>query len=102
MLELRPGCEHCGRVLPPASGEAMICSYECTFCRDCVDAVLQDVCPNCGGGFVARPVRPSREWRPGVSLTHQPAGETSVHKPVDADTHRQLVERVAGLAPAER
>jgi hypothetical protein len=62
MLELRPTCEHCNTPLPPDSTEAMICSYECTFCRDCV-ALLQDVCPNCGGGFQPRPVRPAVERR---------------------------------------
>ena len=67
MLELRPTCEHCNTPLPPDSTEAMICSYECTFCRDCV-ALLQDVCPNCGGGFQPRPVRPAVERRNGNYL----------------------------------
>ena len=58
MLELRPNCECCDKDLPPDSAEAMICTYECTFCRDCVSEVLHGACPNCGGGFVARPVRP--------------------------------------------
>jgi uncharacterized protein len=31
MLELRPTCEQCNKALPPASLEARICSYECTF-----------------------------------------------------------------------
>lgn len=53
MLELRPTCEHCNRALPPASLEARICSYECTFCAACVEGVLGNVCPNCGGGFHA-------------------------------------------------
>lgn len=51
----------------------MICTYECTFCADCVRDVLHNVCPNCGGGFQLRPIRPRQELRPGVSLTHQPA-----------------------------
>lgn len=59
MLELRPNCECCDRDLPPASAEAMICTFECTFCRDCVEEVLEGVCPNCGGGFAPRPVRPA-------------------------------------------
>ncbi|MEL6789616.1 MAG: DUF1272 domain-containing protein [Pseudomonadota bacterium] len=58
MLELRPNCECCDRDLPPDSDQAMICSFECTFCRPCVEGVLGTVCPNCGGGFVPRPVRP--------------------------------------------
>lgn len=73
MLELRPNCELCDTDLPPASPEARICSYECTFCAKCVDAVLNNVCPNCGGGFVPRPIRPSTARREGVSLLHQPA-----------------------------
>ncbi|MBB6484079.1 DUF1272 domain-containing protein [Rhizobium lusitanum] len=59
MLELRPNCECCDRNLPPESQEARICTFECTFCADCVDKVLGGVCPNCGGGFVLRPVRPA-------------------------------------------
>ncbi|WP_349956122.1 DUF1272 domain-containing protein [Rhizobium sp. ZPR3] len=58
MLELRPNCECCDRNLPPQSKEAMICTFECTFCADCVDSVLGGACPNCGGDFVQRPIRP--------------------------------------------
>ncbi len=58
MLELRPNCECCDRDLPPNSREAMICSFECTFCADCVDKVLGGKCPNCGGEFTRRPIRP--------------------------------------------
>ena len=60
MLQLRPNCECCGRDLPPASADARICSFECTFCATCVDSVLGGICPNCGGGFVPRPIRPAR------------------------------------------
>jgi len=58
MLEIRPGCECCDVDLPPDSREAMICSFECTFCRDCAENVLRGTCPNCGGELVRRPVRP--------------------------------------------
>ncbi len=58
VLELRPNCECCDRDLPPDSQDAMICTFECTFCRPCVDTVLHGVCPNCGGGFTPRPIRP--------------------------------------------
>ena len=74
MLELRPNCEMCDRDLPPNSAEARICSYECTFCAECVEAVLQNICPNCGGGFVPRPIRPARAHRDGTGLRHHPAG----------------------------
>ena len=59
MLELRPNCECCDKDLLPDSEEAMICSFECTFCRDCVENALNGRCPNCGGNFVSRPIRPA-------------------------------------------
>jgi len=60
LLQLRHSCEHCNKALPPASLEARICSYECTFCASCVDEALEDVCPNCCDGFVSRPIRLAR------------------------------------------
>jgi len=59
MLELRPNCECCDKDLPPDSSDAMICTFECTFCADCVADILGGVCPNCGGELVRRPVRPA-------------------------------------------
>ncbi len=59
MLELRPNCECCDRDLPPDSPDAMICTFECTFCADCVEDALRGVCPNCGGNFTPRPIRPA-------------------------------------------
>jgi hypothetical protein len=59
MLILKPNCECCDRDLPPESPEARICSFECTFCAECVETRLGGACPNCGGNFVARPVRPA-------------------------------------------
>jgi uncharacterized protein len=58
MLELRPNCECCDADLPPDSDQAVICSFECTFCRSCAEGVLQGRCPNCGGRFSPRPIRP--------------------------------------------
>ena len=58
MLALRPNCECCNKDLPPDSNEAVICSFECTFCKHCAETVLKGVCPNCGGNFVPRPIRP--------------------------------------------
>lgn len=81
-LELRPNCECCDRDLPPASAEARICSFECTFCADCVAQVLRNVCPNCGGGFWPRPIRPAREWRPGLCVEKRPASMKRVHMSV--------------------
>ena len=59
MLQLRPNCECCGKDLPPNSTEARICSFECTFCKSCVETVLAGRCPNCGGELVRRPIRPA-------------------------------------------
>jgi uncharacterized protein len=59
MLALKPNCECCNRDLPPDSREAMICSFECTFCSTCATQRLGLRCPNCAGEFVRRPVRPS-------------------------------------------
>ncbi|TIM71228.1 MAG: DUF1272 domain-containing protein [Mesorhizobium sp.] len=55
MLELRPNCECCDKDLPPEATDALICTFECTFCADCAANVLGGVCPNCGGDFAARP-----------------------------------------------
>lgn len=69
MLELRPDCERCGRDLPPHA-DARICTYECTFCPACVDGPMANVCPNCGGGFERRPLRPA------AMLAKHPASTT--------------------------
>lgn len=75
MLELRPNCECCDRDLPPDSAEARICTFECTFCADCVETRLKGLCPNCGGGFEARPVRPAH------LLEKYPASAVRVFEP---------------------
>lgn len=59
MLELRPNCECCDRDLPPASLDAMMCTFECTFCADCARDRFAGTCPNCTGELVRRPVRPA-------------------------------------------
>jgi uncharacterized protein len=59
MLDLRPNCECCDKDLPPDAADAMICTFECTFCADCVDTKLSATCPNCGGNFTRRPIRPA-------------------------------------------
>ena len=75
MLQLRPGCECCDRDLPPDSADAMICSFECTFCRSCAATTLGGRCPNCGGELVARPRRPANK------LAKFPASAERIHKP---------------------
>jgi hypothetical protein len=102
MLELRPTCEHCNKALPPASAEARICSFECTFCATCVDGLLHNVCPNCGGGFAPRPVRPARDWKGGNCLDRYPASTAIKHRPVDASAHAALAAAIGDLPPGQR
>ncbi|MGO4574147.1 DUF1272 domain-containing protein [Microvirga sp. 2TAF3] len=76
MLKLKPNCECCDRDLPPDSSEARICSFECTFCAECAEGNLKGICPNCGGGFAARPVRPARlleKYPPSTERVHRAA-----------------------------
>ncbi|MFK8031667.1 MAG: DUF1272 domain-containing protein [Gammaproteobacteria bacterium] len=101
MLELRPCCENCAVLLPPDSVDAMICTFECTFCRPCVEE-LANVCPNCGGGFQTRPVRPATNWRNGNYLGEHPPTSNVTHKPVDRVSHKELVERVGDRPPRSR
>ena len=102
MLELRPNCELCDNDLPADARDARICSYECTFCAACVETVLRNVCPNCGGGFVPRPIRPAREWRPGVCVARQPASTKRVHLKWNRDSLGPFLDEVFRIDPAER
>jgi len=102
VLELRPTCENCNVALPPNSVEARICTYECTFCASCVERVLQNVCPNCGGGFERRPVRPSRSWKGDNWLGKDPASTQVRHRPVDPAAHARFIAEIKNLAPNER
>jgi len=101
MLELRPICEHCAVSLPPSSRDARICSFECTFCAACVER-LDDVCPNCGGGFAPRPVRPARELSPGNHLAAHPATTQVRHRPVDLTAHAAFAASIRAIAAYER
>jgi hypothetical protein len=77
MLELRPNCECCDRDLPPEAVDAMICSFECTFCRDCAEMRQGMRCPNCGGGFQSRPIRPAsllQKFPPSAVRVFKPLG----------------------------
>lgn len=102
MLELRPSCENCNKPLPPTSLEARICSYECTFCAACVEEVLHNVCPNCGGGFAPRPIRPARNWRSDNYLGKDPASTVVKHRPVDRAAHAEFAAALADLPPESR
>lgn len=97
MLEIRPNCEHCAKDLPPEAPEARICSFECTFCQDCAEHLLEGICPNCGGNFVPRPVRPAVEFVAKTFLGSHPASLTRVLKPVDLKAHAALMEQVLAV-----
>jgi hypothetical protein len=75
VLDMRPNCECCDADLPPAGADAMICSFECTFCRACATDLLRGTCPNCGGGLVTRPARST------AALTRFPASTERVLRP---------------------
>lgn len=102
MLELRPSCEHCNTRLLPSSTEARICSFECTFCANCVASVLGNVCPNCGGGFSPRPIRPSTNWKGENFLGKYPASAAVKHRPVVVDEHRAFAASMKDLPPEQR
>lgn len=87
MLEIRPTCENCNKQLPFNATEAMICTFECTFCNDCVETILNHVCPNCGGSFEKRPIRPKH------LLEKYPVSEKVIYKPVDVKKHQELLKR---------
>jgi uncharacterized protein len=96
MLELRPVCENCGKKLPNESTAAMICSFECTFCEDCVNTILKNVCPNCGGGLEKRPIRPKEKLRT------FPAEIQPILKPVNLADFAFLLENNKNLRPEKR
>ncbi|WP_029915882.1 DUF1272 domain-containing protein [Caulobacter sp. UNC358MFTsu5.1] len=105
MLELRPNCELCDRDLPPDAPDARICSYECTYCADCADQVLRNVCPTCGGGLTARPIRPRRAYRaPDISLGlgFHPAGQSRKHSRWNRDEVAAMTARLQGVPPQDR
>lgn len=96
MLLLKPTCENCGKLLPNESTVAMICSFECTFCKTCVDTILENVCPNCGGGFEKRPNRPVGK------LSKYPPSETIVFKIFNPDSFASLKKKYQSIPPQER
>ena len=101
-LELRANCEYCDKDLKPDAPDARICAYECTFCADCVERSLDNVCPNCGDGFVPRPIRPAKEWRPGLSLAKRPASTKRVGLSYSREAIALFVREVAAIPPEKR
>ena len=96
MLEIRPNCEHCGKDLPNTSAEAMICSFECTYCAECALELFQDVCPSCGGNFVPRPIRPSQ------MVEKYPVSSKRVYAPKDLEKARETTEKFKNISPENR
>ena len=80
----------------------MICSFECTFCRPCVENVLLNVCPNCGGGFCARPVRPRSNWKDDTYLGTRPAATKVTHRPVNPAAHAVFAAPIRKIPPEQR
>jgi DNA-binding winged helix-turn-helix (wHTH) protein len=56
-LTMKGSCDTCAGALP-ADADALICSYECTFCPRCA-AAAAGRCTNCGGALERRP---KRQW----------------------------------------
>ena len=97
MLSLRPNCEHCNVDLPADSEQAKVCSFECTFCVSCADDKLGNCCPNCGGGFQFRPIRPSVNFKDGNYLGNHPAQVDRLYRPVNISEHAKFAEKVSNL-----
>ncbi len=96
MLEIRPNCEHCNKDLPNTSTEAMICTFECTYCKTCAIEIFENVCPSCAGNFVERPIRTSK------MVEKYPASEKSVFKPKDLEKAKKLSKKFKNLSPNKR
>ena len=96
MLEIRPNCEHCNIALPNTSTEAMICSFECTYCKNCATTIFENVCPTCAGNFVQRPIRPSS------IIIKYPASTKQVFKPKDMLKANKLKEQFIHTPPEKR
>lgn len=96
MLEIRPCCEQCGKDLPYNSTEAMICTFECTFCHDCAMTIFENVCPNCGGGFTSRPIRPK------THLEKNPVSTTRIYKPKEQSSFHKMIDRYKTISPENR
>ena len=93
---MKPSCENCGKLLANTSDEAMICTFECTYCATCVETVLHNVCPNCGGGFEKRPTRPA------AFLKKYPLSDKTVYKPIDDTKFPKLLHQYKEVPPRER
>lgn len=96
MIEIRTNCENCNAPLPPNSDRAMICAFECTFCKDCVETILFNVCPNCCGGFEKRPILRN------AYLEKYPPSTQRIYKPIDKEKFKQQLKMFRDIEPWER
>ena len=96
MLEIRPNCEHCGKELPNTSTEAMICSFECTYCAECAIELFENVCPSCGGNFVPRPIRPAK------MVEKHTVSSKRIYAPKDLMEVQKLTQKFKNIPPQER
>ena len=96
MLEIRPNCEHCNKDLPNTATDAMICSFECTYCNTCALEIFENVCPSCSGNFVERPIRPQQEIR------QHPASNERIFKPKELEKAKINTEKFKNLSPEKR
>ena len=96
MLAIRPNCEHCGKNLTYNDKDAMICSFECTYCKVCALELFENVCPSCGGNFVPRPIRPT------AMLDKYPASKERVYKPKDTALINKMSDRYKNIEPEKR
>jgi hypothetical protein len=96
MLEIRPNCEHCNKKLPNTSTEAMICTFECTYCKKCALTIFENVCPSCSGNFVERPIRTSK------MVEKYPASTQIIFKQKDLEIAKINTEKYKNCKPKER
>ena len=96
MLEIRPNCEHCNKDLPNTSIEAMICSFECTYCKTCAVEIFENVCPSCSGNFVERPIRPLK------LIEKYPASTKRVFKPKNLEKAKLNSDYYKETQPSKR
>lgn len=96
MLEIRTNCEHCNKDLPNTSTEAMICSFECTYCKKCALEIFENICPNCLGNFVERPIRPKK------LIEKYPASTKKVFKSKDVEKFKINSTKYKNIPPEKR
>ncbi|WP_405568180.1 DUF1272 domain-containing protein [Polaribacter sp. Asnod6-C07] len=96
MLEIRPNCEHCNKDLPNTSTDAMICSFECTYCKTCAIEIFKNVCPSCAGNFVERPIRPSK------MIEKYPTSKEKIFKPKDLKAAKLNSNKYFNINPKDR